>query len=285
MGDDPTLAASRDLREIGRLAGMLEDQALHRYADKRVPGGEAMFELGPVSRLLASVSMADAIEWVERWNSDHYGEPGTVDLSHLNDEQDVVSLTNLLWWSDDWRERTGSQKPSRPTIAGEAKWLASALDWAVDNGEPVHELADMASDVRRRLEDEVKAGVRSERTRVRCIDCGARLLKIYADRARHDHWRCPNQECDRDRYDRDEFIRAKHAMLADEGADRFILVPDAIAAVKPRPEHTVRTWINRLLVRRVCDLETRQVMVWWPDVRRLNDEATRRTARRRRKVA
>lgn len=273
---DPALRARRDLAEIRRLARALADQALHRPNDRQAPGGDAMFELGPVARASA---VADRIAESERWNSDHYGEPVQIDLSHLNDE-DVVSLTDLLYWSDDWRERTGSTRPRRPTIEGEAAWLASAMDWALDNAtaQDIDALRRDVAEVRTRLENELLAGVRSERTRVRCLDCPARLVKVYADKAKYDHWRCPNRECERTRYEYDEFKLARHQTLLDGETERFISVPDAIAAVKPRPEHTVRTWMKRLQVRRVCDLRTRRVLVWWPDVRDRNDEATRRSA-------
>lgn len=279
---DPTLRVRRDLAEIRRLSRALADQALHRPSDRQAPGGDAMFELGPVARASA---VADAIAESERWNSDHYGEAAQIDLSHLNDE-DVVSLTDLLYWSDGWRERTGSILPRKPTVGGEATWLSSAMDWVVDNAteQDIAAFRHDVSEVRVRLENELLAGVRSERTRVRCLDCPARLVKVYADKAKYDHWRCPNRECERGRYDYDDYRLAKHQTLLDEGTERFIPVPDAIAAVKPRPEHTVRTWIKRLRVRRICDVRTRQVQVYWPDVRDLNEEAKRRKARSRGKT-
>lgn len=275
---DPTLKAARDLREIVYLANSLEDQAEHKAADKDLPGGKAMLELAPATTLTA---VDDQLEAAEHWNAAHYGEPGQIDLSHVDDMGlDVVALTDLLFWSEDWRDRTGSTMPKRPTIQSEANWLASALTWAVDNEIHLSDFVKAMSDVRTSLENTLYAGNRAERTRVPCIDCNARLIKVYADKAKYDHWRCPNKKCDRTRYERDEFNQARANQLHSKGADRFILVPDAVAAVKPRPEHTVRTWINRMLVRKVCDLETRQVMVWWPDVRDLHEAAKRRKAKK-----
>jgi hypothetical protein len=285
MSDDPLLDVQRDLREISRLATWLQDQALHRSNDKTMPGGEALATLAPVA---SPEAVENRIDGITRWNANHYGEPEQqIDQSHLNDLNiDEHALDLLLFWTEVWRMVHNREIDSWPTFTSETGFLTDILNWIHDNEPRFDAFANDVHEVRQRLENILYDGRRAERTRVPCPDCSTRLIRIYADLAKYDHWRCPNKQCDRDRFDKDDYDRARHIQLDTQGADRFILVPDAIAAVKQdRTENTVRTWIKLLKVRRICDITTRQVMVWWPDIRDLNAEAKHRTVKKRNKAA
>jgi hypothetical protein len=277
--DDPTVGVSRDLHEIERLCAWLRDQALHRGNDKTMIGGDSMAALGPMSPL----SRADAVEFIERWNADHYGEACAVDLSHLNDEPenpDADLLTTLLWWSEDFRKRAGSTMPHRPSIASEADWLRSALPWIYDNEPDWAEFCDDVNQVRVAMENLLRAGVRSSRTRVPCLDCSTRLIRVYQPKAADDYHKCP--WCKR-KYGSEEFDRAKANWFASKPAERFVKMQDArdLVCDKQRPDggrplRTFRKWLSEGLIRTSRDDLTGQLLIWWPDVRELDQTTPRR---------
>jgi hypothetical protein len=274
---DPTLRVRRDLSEIRRLAGWLEDQALHHFADRLMPGGRALVELGPVAR---AEDVAERIEASEHWNAAHYGETSLRDLSHLDDQDDdVVALSSMLFWSDAWREETGSTPERRPTISGEAQWLASAIDWAWDNEAHWDDFCADVNDVRVRLENVLYAGVREERSQATCIEEACerkpRLVKVWGGDEESDSWKCPS--C-RTRYDKAAFARAKLRHMASRGAERFVKVQDARDVILEggRPERTWRKWMSECRVLAYCDVVTHQAFCWWPDVRFLDLTTPRR---------
>lgn len=152
-----------------------------------------------------------------------------------------------------------------------------------EHGEPrfiqADDLASGLNRVRRALEDVLKDGSRAEFTRVNCIaekcDDHPRLMKLWGAQVRWDRYRCPS--C-RTEYDAQQFRAARVQNLHSEGADRFVLVTDAIEASEiPKP--TMHSWLRRLDIRSACDLQTRRLVVWWPEVReKARERATRRNA-------
>lgn len=284
MTDDPTIQPARDLAEIERLCAWLRDQALHRphvplRHPQTAPGGDASMLSGPMSPL----SREDAVEFIERWNADHYGEACIVDLSHLNDEPenpDADLLTSLLFWSEDFRKRAGSAMPHRPSIASEASWLRSAVPWVYDHEPKWQDFAADVNDVRVAMENLLSAGVRSTRTRVPCLDCGTRLIRVYQPQAAHDYHKCP--WCKR-RYDKPAFDRAKADHFASRPAEKFVRLQDARDLIcdkdRPdgcRPARTFRKWLSDGLIRTRRDPLTGLVWCWWPDVRDLDVNTPRR---------
>lgn len=280
---DPTLRVRRDLAEIARLTGWLEEHAAARPNDRAMPGGEAMEALGPISPL----NRWDAVEFFEMWNAQHYGEY-QVDLSHLNDEPgdpEAETLTSLLFWTDAWRRETGSRVPTRPTLAGEALWLASAMDWAWDNEPHFYDFADDVNGVRQHLENLMRRGHRTSKSRVPCLDCDGlehrpRLILVYQDDVEADYHKCP--VCKR-RYDKKSFDLAMARHMGSETAQKFVKLQDARDVIthpdRPdgaRPLRTFRKWLKEGLIKTERDPKTGLVMVWWPDVRYLDLTTPRR---------
>lgn len=276
---DPTVKVARDLTEIALLTGWLEDQALHRSADRLMPGGESMAAIGPMSPL----SRWDAVEFIEQWNAGHYREPSAVDLSHLNDEpEDPDLLTSILFWSEDWRGRTGSKMPDHPTIGGEAMWLGSALRWAYENEAHWDDFARDVNRVRVNLENLLHRGERDSRTRVPCVDCGKLIIRVYRDHAVEDYYKCPRSACHKT-YTQKQFDDAKARHFRSQGADKFVKLQDArdVVTDKSRPDghrplRTFNKWIQDGEVETMRDPRTGQRFVWWPDVRRLDLATPRR---------
>jgi hypothetical protein len=271
--DDPTLDVSRNLRAIQELSGHLRDQALHRAAHRELPGGDATVMLGPVS---SPEAWENRVETIERlwWESD---DPTRPLIGVDEDANWEPPLQTLLFWSEAYRFETSTTTDARPTVESEAGWLLENLRWTYDN-EPKWD--DFERDIRQaraRLEAVLYAGEREERSRVPCIDCetdrDGRAITVllvvhYGRTAEEDRWRCPR--CDR-RYDRGAFVRAQRVDGARRGTERHVLVTTAAEALQVHPAR-----IRRLAT--ACDLATRALMVYWPDVSTIRDNDERITA-------
>lgn len=58
------------------------------------------------------------------------------------------------------------------------------------------------------------------------------------------------------------------------------VTPGMAAKAFNRPERTIREWARRGDVRSMCTIHPRLLLVWWPDVMDMNDQAQRRTRQR-----
>lgn len=230
------LAMARDhLSTIRVLATHLHDESVHglRSLHAEVPGGDALVLLAP-GNYASTLSPRD---------------------ERRNDPRPVFTV--LYYWTVWWAEH----RPG-PTLGAVIDYLGEHLhDMAQHRQFPL--LARDLSRTRRQMEDVLYDGDRPEVSRVPCWDCGTRLHKVYGDLPAADHWRCPR--CG-EHYDRGRYDRAKHDHLASQGAERYVPVPIAVAAIG-RPEQTVRAWIRRELVQTRRDPSNGRVYVWWPDVR------------------
>lgn len=238
--------ARLNLAMIGELAShlalhaVLGRQAFHVHED--IPGGDATVMMAPASTGWAIGSYVRAIP----------------ELPH-----DVrPPLDVLAYWMRRWEDWT-SAPPSldTPSLDLAETYLGRVLHLIAATRLFVGLAHDLAG-VTRELENVLHAGDRAEVSRVPCWDCGSRLLKVWGDQAKADHWRCPT--CG-ELYDQGRYERAQHDQLASRGADRFVPLMDAVA-VTARPEQTIRAWVRDGLV------ETRRLPggtreVWWPDVR------------------
>jgi len=264
--------ARTNLRLAVGLAGRLVDEALEgRRAlvnGDGIPGGDA---------LVYAMPGADAHGYRAQLAS---RQAAGLSLEHVLEEYSTdprPPLAVLTWLADDWhRTRTGKPLPIAATLPLVGAYLDRALaDMARGYGFALtHRL--LARTVRD-LEQVLYDGDRLEVSRVPCWECGTRLVKVYAATAREDHWRCP--AC-REIYDRGRFDRAKHDHLASRGAERYVTVSDAAAAIG-RSVRTVRQWVRDERAASVRDEVSGRVVVWWPDVRRLHASAQRRAERRR----
>ena len=283
----PVVRVARDLTEICNMSVTLDDQALHKANDRLMPGGRAMVALADVAspatweRRIELTEHAwveaDAVAHVDGWGV-RRGKSGPT--PHVADEDDEWEppLQTLLFWSEAWRAEHNALYDQRPTIASEANFIRWALNWAWDNELHWDDFAADINRIRLRLENLLYAGNRVERTRVPCTNVAcerpARLIKVYANHAKYDHYKCPG--C-KNRYEQKDFARAKLQHLTAQGADRHVKMQDARDAID-RPERTWRKWLRLWYVRSYRDPRTGQVWVWWPDVR----DADRTTPRRRR---
>lgn len=285
---DPVTKVARDLTEIENLACHLEAQALARANDRGyLPGGDAM---------VALVRVADLDEWGELIASAelrHYAGCDKVDhrdctvhgAEHVEDEDDQHAedpLRTLLFWTDAWRSDHGYPlEGRRPTLSTEASFIRHMLNWAWDNEMKWDDFARDVNRTRRRLENILHAGRRTERSGVNCIEDACerkpRLIKVYQRTAVEDHYKCPSCKA---RYTPQRYRLAKAELLNSQGAERHVKAQDARDAIG-RSSRTWRKWLRYWYVRSYRDPLTGQVWVWWPDVR----EVDRDTQRRNREVA
>lgn len=274
---DELVKVARDLREIETLSDDLADQALHKATDPLMPGGDAMVMLAHVASLEAWEHRAETLERI--WAEDPFAtDADRPDFSHEDDAWEPA-LQTLAFWSEQWREAHGRVSDRRPTIASEAGFLRQVLHWAYDH-EPRWD--DFAKDIRTarlRIENVLRAGMRSERSRVPCSNTTCptkpKLVKVYRDHIEHDHYKCPG--C-KHRYTHDDYQRAYARYLRSEGADRFVRITDAVGMLRAvgRPERTIRKWFAECMVHAYCDTTTRQAWVWWPDLWHLHLATPRR---------
>lgn len=240
------------LHEIAVLTTHLGDEAVNGRASIRaeLPGGDALVLLAPGNYRV----------------TEHHPE------HQRNDPRPVLVV--LLYWVNWWRRTQRQGLLPAPSLGAARDYLDDHLHHiAVSTVFP--RLARDLSRVLHQLENVLHDGVRPEVSRVPCWECGTRLVKVYGDTEREDHWTCPR--C-REVYDRGRYDRAKHDHLYSTGADRYVAVSDAVAAIG-RPQQTVRTWINRGLVEVKRDPKTGRVWVWWPDVREQHLLAASRSRR------
>lgn len=262
------IAATRaDLRRVVELAGHLEDQALNGRGALAphggIPGGDALVLQAP-----AATESGTAAQLLHRRT---FG----LDTSHTTDERrkDLnPPLAVLAHWEHRVRAYLGQRTEGAPDMERARSYLDEHLHEAARDLMFLP-MARALSGTVRQLEDVLLDGIRPERSRVPCWECGARLVKVYADQLAADHYVCPR--CG-ERYDQHRYERAKHDHLASEGADRYVHVPAAAAAVG-RSERTLRTWIRQGVVSTSRDA-TGRLTAWWPDVRAAH--AARKTRKR-----
>lgn len=292
-----------DLTEIGDLCTHLRERAYtgadaqgRRFASMRLPGGDPAALHGPVS----DGSADQRLRWVPVFDPEHpdadengfraasehdNGHHGSLELPG---DPEPPALT-LGTWEDAWRKWLGHDSGPRFDYAKSVAYLmrhltmmaqvldkttAVGLEFAPDFGEFARDIRRL----RRHLEDKLADGDRAEVTRVPCLECGARLVKVYGRWESDDHHVCPR--CRR-RHDDGEFARAKHQAMLSDGAEAWIPLTDAARSIG-RSVHTVRTWVNtgkvqaeREVIEGDGGVMTR-VDVWWPDVRHADIASSRR---------
>lgn len=269
----PVVKVARNLTEITKLYANLLAQAIHKAAatidGTSLPGGEAMVALGNAAepwRNARRVALHEERHMATCTRLDH-----TRCWTGSEDEDETEPiLQTLLFWSEQWRAEKGFPLDGRrPTVATEANVLRGLLDWA---WETLPEWDDFAEDIRSarvRLENLLYAGMRQERTRVRCPDCDdpPRLLHLYgmAQDGSEDRWKCPRCKV---RLDGDGVRRAHAKMLRSEGAERWVHQADAIGTLRAqgRAERTIRKWLADCEAEAYCDPVTHEVFVWWPSL-------------------
>lgn len=237
----PVTKVARNLTAIVDLAASLEDQAIAKANDRLMPGGLAMVALADVANLDAWAELLEAAE------HRHLTDPNRWAETVVDDEDDwEPPLQSLRFWSDTWRTHHGMSYGQKTTLAGEANFLRWALNWAWDNEPRWDTFAGDIRDTRLRLESLLYAGSRAERSRVVCdretCETHPRLIKVYTDTPTDDHHKCPACKA---RFNTDEFGRAFAKQLRSTGAEKFVVLPDAIGTLTGlgRSERTIRKWL------------------------------------------
>jgi len=182
-------------------------------------------------------------------------------------------LDVLVFWEELWRRKTNAPTTLPPTMDRVGDYLDAQLHHIARDPVFPHMHKALRKAVRA-TENVLKEGHRPEVSRVPCLECGTRIVKVYASQERHDHWRCPT--CG-DQYDKGRYERALHDHLASRGAERYVPISDASAA-SGRPQRTLRNWAAQGAIDRTRDPLTGRLLVWWPDVRSMNH--TKQTRKR-----
>lgn len=249
------------LRLSGDLAGEAVDGRRALHVGEGVPGGDALVLLSPG---------ADFAGWSKQLTSRRLRG---LSVDHVHEERRddprppaaVLGVYVPRWVADDLADVGGYLDLHLHELARTLPFVALHRDLVR---------------IVRQLEDVLSDGDRLDVSRVPCWECGARLVKAYADTPRDDHWTCPRCH---ERYDRGRFERAKVDHLASGSADRYVYVSDA-AAVVGRPRATVWQWVKDGRAASQRDASSGRTVVWWPDVRALHTAAQeRRQAARERK--
>lgn len=277
-----------DLRKIVELSFELHGQALASSNDHDFPGGTALHMLGPVSASAAweraysrkeTLERFDPVTGKDRWEgpiSPFTGLPTSNerDPAVYQSEADAAAqpMNVLESWTRMVREDRDQPTGLAPTLSREVDYLRGQLDWicrADTYGEPewplCFEMRDELQTLVKRMESVLHSGEQIDRSRVTCTHCDEqpRLVKVWSRLATADVYKCPRCKTT---YDRGQFMKAKEANLRARGTDRFVLATQAEDAIQV-PKQTMRSWMRRGLVRTACDIKTKRLLVWWPDVR------------------
>lgn len=202
MSTELRLSIASSLTTIVSLYRSLEDEALHRYADKEYPGGEAMAMLGPVANLEA-FNYRQLSELMGRTSGGMVFEGSDVDAA--------PPLLVLAGWAEVIAAERGQVRTRRATIDTEADYLRSNIDWMGSEdveGEPtflaIDELDRDLTSLITRLEALLKAGTRLT-FGAPCLHCvDVNMVRIEDARlGLQDKYLCPkcHRPYDKDAYD------------------------------------------------------------------------------------
>lgn len=190
MSEDLGLSIAQSLTAIVILYRDLEDEALHRFADKDIPGGDALVMLGPVANMEA---------YNYRQLSELFGRTNAKDGLEDPDTDDAPPLLVLASWHDVIRKERGlPDATKKATVLREADGIRSSIDWMLAEDEhgtpnfmPADELARDLRRVRSLLERILKAGLQSDRG-VPCMNCGNLLVRDWGQdiEGEDDRWHC-----------------------------------------------------------------------------------------------
>ena len=281
----PLTRVSRDLTDITRLWGALEEQAIALASAQidghSLPGGEAMVALGPVASLEAWGWLEDATE--------RTGKPYTSETDEDADD-DWLPYQILRFWSEKWRARRGEDYELRGgyTLATETAYIRSALDWARDNEPAWDAFVANVRTARAKLENIVHSGTRPAFTGASCMYDSATLVRYTRparDKAGRKVWVLSDWQCPRCRrtWDEDAYARNLHAAgesLHYRNIDGETWWSEQRAAERiGRPASTVRVWVHRDQV--TSQVVDGRVYVYPPDVQARDELARARAAKRK----
>lgn len=240
MSTDLALDIAQSLTAITILVRDLEGEALSRYADKDMPGGEALVMIAPVANMEA---------YNYRQLSELFGRTNAKDGYEDPDIDAAPPLLVLADWHEQIRKARGLPAATkRATILREADGIRASIDWMLAENEdgipnfmPADELAQALADLEKRLERILKAGDQVDRG-APCMTCGGLLIMEYAEAKgprEDDRWHCPkcHQWSTRDQYSmavKNDYLQNSPTLTAEDAAIRL-----GIAATQ------IRVWGSR----------------------------------------
>lgn len=290
--DADKLRTARELREIRRLYGHLQQQATATgYRD--AANNDAIGMLTPAADLTAWQNRYDTANhtaW-ETGDPDWHTRTGGKDYA-VDQLEEHHPLLVLPYHEDRIREQLGTPTERRATVNDAALFLASSITWMYDDdlyGNPNYAAAkQLIRDLtacRTRLENILKDGIRHEPTETPCPepDCHRRLVKIHGASVNLDYFRCPEH---RQHIDYPTFVGITHQHLWSSSAENAWIDVAAAAKSTGRSKKTIITWTHpkpstvvpfagaRIRYRRVGPM--RRIEVYWPDVREADRDAKQR---------
>lgn len=272
---------SKLYRDISDMYLELHWEARAKHSDRLFPGGRPLDMMAPSStptKWDAEFERVESTRWDDgvKWDEVNYAPDQLAEDEHH-------PLYVLSSWVDVIREERDQPTGLAPTMSRCVDYLAGCIDWCLRVDEfgdlewlAIDQMLIELHDVERAMENVLIEGLRAERTRVNCVaeECQSkpRLIKIYGAQARWDEFKCP--DCGA-RYTPEKFRDAISTNFRHKETDKFVSLDLAKSAVKA-DRRTFFSWMDRLKTRAVCDIKTRQVMVWWPNVRQLEDDRKQR---------
>jgi hypothetical protein len=283
MSIDLGLDIAQSLTSIVVLYRDLEEEALNRYADKNMPGGDALNYLGPVANLEA---------YNYRQMSDVIGRTNAKGGLDDPETDDAPPLLVLASWCDVIRQHRGmAPSEKRATITGEADSIRASIDWmlaedhdGIPNFLPADELAKDLRRVVARLENVLKAGDREDRIKAECRACpqSPRLAVKHGDHEDRsdDSWYCPNCH---EPYDIAGVSGCWRSMLVKRGdPPEWVTVMQASTALARSPK-TIRNWVKTeneagvpITPKITSRITNGRLEVSWADARAMDDTTHRR---------
>jgi len=283
MTIDLGLDIAQSLTAIVILYRDLEDEALHRFADKELPGGDALVAIGPVANMEA---------YGYRQLSDLMGRTNTKGGIEDPETDDAPPLLVLASWHDVIREHRGlAPSEKRAAITREADGIRASIDWMLaedKDGMPNFLPADeLAKDLRRvvaRLENVLKAGDRPDRIKAECMSCppAPKLSVKHGDNEDHsdDSWYCGNCNA---AYDIAGVRACWRQMLVKRGdPPEWVTVMQASTALARSPK-SIRNWLKDandlgmpIKPKVASRTENGRIEVNWIDARAADDTTQRR---------
>lgn len=274
---------AQDLTAIEDMFARLGQEAINRAGDPDIPGGAAMVLLGPGADIEA-FGYAQMSELMGRTS-------GRTELALRSDVEPPLSF--LASWADIVRSERG-QVPSteKARIGDEVRYLRSALDWMLSEGDEgpvfieVEDFSRQLHRVRRTMESVLRDGDHPEKINARCRECDVAPRLEVNPGARVFKWRCP--ACGEE-YDERGVANCWHTMIAERQDEMPTWVTIQVAAAATgRPYRTLQTWTRQRwrngkpIAPRVATWDTTdgKRMLWWDDVWREHERAEQRRTRR-----